>query len=228
MSTPRSWSRCMFVQPDIRRSVPSSTSPGPQHVPQSPEQADLPLALAGVAADAQVEDRPARQRDDGPDPCEGEVRPGRLVVGQGVLASVLPACRAWRPSCRRTGRRGGPSRATAGRPARPGSARRGGPRRRRTARAGASCAWQYAPVSALHGSSPRATRWAIRRATAARHDWSAARAWPRKTHSVTTGEKTRSSHRPTVASASVMTSSVRTSVNGRPPSWRNCRRRTFT
>src|SRR3954464_2675132 len=51
-------------------------------------------------------------------------------------------------------------------------------------------AWQYAPVSELHGSSPRATRWATRRATAARHDGSAARAWPRKTHRVTTGENT--------------------------------------
>src|SRR5262245_27243694 len=39
---------------------------------------------------------------------------------------------------------------------------------------------------------------------------------------VTSGGKTRSSQPPTAASASVMTSSVRRSANGRPPPWRNC------
>ena len=47
------------------------------------------LALAGIAADARVEDRAAGQRDDGPDPGGGEARPGHLVVGQGVLTPVL-------------------------------------------------------------------------------------------------------------------------------------------
>ncbi len=72
---------------------------------------------------------------------------------------------------------------------------------------------------------PRATRWAIRRATAARQEWSALSTWPRNTHRVTSGEKIRSSQVPTAASAWARASSVRTEVNGRSPSWRNLRRR---
>ncbi len=44
-----------------------------------------------------------------------------------------------------------------------------------------------APVCAEHGFSPRETRWAMRRATAARQQWSALNTWLRKTQSVTSG-----------------------------------------
>jgi hypothetical protein len=48
-------------------------------------------------------------------------------------------------------------------------------------------AWQYAPVRAEHGGWPRDARWAFSRATAARHDGSALRTWPRNTQRVTSG-----------------------------------------
>ena len=48
-------------------------------------------------------------------------------------------------------------------------------------------------LRAEHGFCPRARRWAIRRATAARQEWSALRTCPRKTQRVTSGEKIRSS-----------------------------------
>jgi hypothetical protein len=57
-----------------------------------------------------------------------------------------------------------------------------------------------------------------REATAARQEWSALKTCPRKTQSVTSGEKMRSSQPVTAVSACAMTSSVRTSVNGRSPS----------
>ena len=44
-----------------------------QHVPQLPQEADLALALARVAANTQVENRTTRERDDGPDPRRGSV-----------------------------------------------------------------------------------------------------------------------------------------------------------
>ena len=182
----------VHADPARHQAVPQQHVAGAEHVPQPPQQADLALALAGVAADAQVEDRPARQRDDRP--RSGRWRSSSRAPGcrpAGTRAGS-PACRAWRPSSRRTGRRGGPSRATAGRPARPGSARRGGPRRRRTARAGASAPGSRPPSRSCTARSPCATRWAIRRATAARQDWSALRTWPRKTQRVTSGEKIRS------------------------------------
>ena len=87
MSTPRSLSRYIPTQPDIRRS-PKQHVAGAEDIPEPPQEADLSLALAGVAADAQVEDRPAGQRDDRPDPRRGEARPGDLVVGQRALAAV--------------------------------------------------------------------------------------------------------------------------------------------
>jgi hypothetical protein len=58
----------------------------------------------------------------------------------------------------------------------------------------------------------------MRRATAARQEWSALRTCPRKTHRVTSGEKIRSSQPLRAVSACAMVSSVRTSVNGKSPS----------
>ena len=77
------------------------------------------------------------------------------------------------------------------------------------------------PVRGEHGRCPRATRWAFRRATAARQEWSGSSTCPRNTRRVTSGEKMRSSQPPTVASACDRSWSVSTSVNGSPPSWRN-------
>ena len=78
------------------------------------------------------------------------------------------------------------------------------------------------------GQRPCARRWASRRATAARQEWSAPRTCPRKTQSVTSGGKMRSSQPRIALSAWAMTSSVRTSVNGNSPSCRNWRRRKRT
>src|SRR5262245_21868521 len=133
----------------------------------------------------------------------GKLVPGTWLYARGYAArfwgvsgmeTVVPSNRQTRrpfQSQRRS------TRASRFRPTRPATAAKNRSGRR-------FLAWQYAPVLELHGSCPRETRWATRRATAARQDWSAARAWPRKTHRVTTGENTRSSHRPTVASASVI------------------------
>jgi hypothetical protein len=51
---------------------------------------------------------------------------------------------------------------------------------------------------------------------------------PRKTHSVTSGEKIRSNQSPSVVSARAIASAVRTFVNGNSPSWRNWRLRKHT
>src|SRR5262249_43142218 len=67
-----------------------------------------------------------------------------------------------------------------------------------------------------------------RRATAARQEWSALKTCPRKTQSVTSGEKIRSNQPPSAVSAWSIASSVRTFVNGSSPSWRNWRRRKLT
>jgi hypothetical protein len=90
-------------------------------------------------------------------------------------------------------------------------------------------AWQYAPVSELHGGRPRGVRYAISRATAARQDWSALKTWPRKTQSVTSGVKIRSLQEASIpAIASARLADERTSAKGSPPSWRNSRRRAST
>jgi hypothetical protein len=84
-------------------------------------------------------------------------------------------------------------------------------------------------VRAEHGFRPRATRWATKRATAARQEWSALTTWLRKIHSVTSGEKMRSIHEaPTSVSVRATSSSERTSLKGNAPSWANWRRRNCT
>jgi hypothetical protein len=78
----------VHADPARHQAVAQQDVSGAGHVPQLAQQADFPLALARVAADAQVEDRTTRERDDGPDTGGGEARPGDLVVGQRVLRAV--------------------------------------------------------------------------------------------------------------------------------------------
>jgi hypothetical protein len=52
----------------------------------------------------------------------------------------------------------------------------------------AVCRRSDAHTHVSQANCPRVTRWAIKRATAARHEWSALKTWPKKTHKVTSGE----------------------------------------
>jgi hypothetical protein len=49
------------VRPVGLQAIGQEDVPGPKDAPQRAQETDLALALAGVTADAQVEDRPARQ-----------------------------------------------------------------------------------------------------------------------------------------------------------------------
>src|SRR5262249_28286410 len=86
-------------RPVGEQSVAQEDVPGAEHVPQPAEQADLALPLAGILAEPEVHDRPARQRDHRPNPRDREAEPGLLVVDLRVGRLVLPGvghrdCRA--------------------------------------------------------------------------------------------------------------------------------------
>jgi hypothetical protein len=49
----------VHADPARHQAVAQQDIAGPEDVPEPPQEADLPLALAGVAADAQVEDHAA-------------------------------------------------------------------------------------------------------------------------------------------------------------------------
>ena len=66
---------------------------GGEHVPQPAEQADLALPLAGVPAEPEVHDRPARQRDHRPDAGDREAEARLLVVDLRVGRLVLGGVR---------------------------------------------------------------------------------------------------------------------------------------
>ena len=86
-STPRCLSMTISVQA-AHEAVAQHDVAGAEQIPEGPEQPELALPLAGVPADAQVEDGPGGQREDGREARQREPQAGLLGVGLGVLGLV--------------------------------------------------------------------------------------------------------------------------------------------
>ena len=75
---------------------------GTKHIPQPAEQTDFALPFAGVAAEAEIHERPARQRGQRPETRDREAETGLLVVdlrvdrlvrGASGMVTIVPSNR---------------------------------------------------------------------------------------------------------------------------------------